>query len=344
MKIAIIGGGLAGCALAYVLNRLGQSVAVYEAGPTLANEASGNFSGLYNPRLSALRGPESDFYAAAYSLALRTFSQLPDIDWCPNGVLHLMDNKKKEERFRKTVQNWNWSPDHMRLVSVKEASEIAGIKLEHEALYLPQGGSVAPQKLCEAYMQNIELQLNTPIEKLQDIKADVTVLACGSSVLKFAPDLPIIPVRGQITQVKATPFSANVKCNICGNGYFMPAVKGIHTLGATFQPDLNHSDISDEDDIENIEKLSAVIPELGSGLEVTGQRASVRATSRHRFPIVGSAPGHNNVYFSAAHGSHGILSSLMSAHLLADFILDRPRCLPQKVIAALSPQRFANRT
>lgn len=343
MKIAIIGGGLAGCALAYVLNLLGKEVVVYEAGPKLANGASGNFSGLYNPRFSALRGPESNFYTAAYSLALRNFQLLGNIDWRPTGVLHLIDTEKKEQRFRKTVQNWNWSPAHMRLVSADEASEIAGIRLRYGALYLPDGGSVAPQKLCEAYLRNVEFHLDTPIENLQNIKADIKVLACGPSVLKFAPDLPIIPVRGQVTQVKATELSAEIKCNICCNGYFMPAVTGIHNMGATFQPDLNHSDIIDEDNLENIEKLTATIPELGSNLEVIGQRASVRATSKHRFPIVGAAPGHDNVYFSAAHGSHGILSSLMSAHLLADIILDRPRCLPKKVIAALSPERFANR-
>jgi tRNA 5-methylaminomethyl-2-thiouridine biosynthesis bifunctional protein len=254
-----------------------------------------------------------------------------------------MDNEKKKERFRKTAQNWNWSPDHLRLVGADEASEIAGIKLGHGALYLPCGGSVSPPKLCDAYMRDVQIQLNAPIENLKDIDADIKILACGTSVLKFAPDLPIIPVRGQITQIKATTLSATVKCNICCNGYFMPAVNDTHNMGATFQPDLNHSDIIDEDDLENIEKLNMAIPELGPELEVTGQRASVRATSRHRFPIVGLAPGHDNVYFSAAHGSHGILSSIMSAHLLADIILDRPRSLPKKVIAALSPQRFANR-
>ncbi len=303
MKVAIIGGGLAGCALAWILRQMGQEPVVYEAGPELASGASGNFSGLYNPRFSALRGPDADFYASAFSLALRSFKTFNDIDWCPTGVLHLMDTDKKEKRLHRTVKNWNWAPAHMRLVSSKEASGIAGIGLRYDALYLPDGGSVAPKKLCAAYMRNVDCHLNTPVEKLEDIEADVKVLACGSAVLKFVPSLPIIPVRGQITQVKATQLSADIKCGICYDGYFMPAKDGVHTLGATFQPDLNHSNIIKQDNQENIQKLAEAIPGLEAGLEVVEQRASVRATSRNLFPIIGKAPGQDNVYISTAHGS-----------------------------------------
>ena len=123
----------------------------------------------------------------------------------------------------------------------------------------------------------------------------------------------------------------------------MPAKDGVHTLGATFQPSINHSNVIEQDNQENIRKLAEAVPGLDIGLEVIDQRASVRATSRNRFPIIGPTPDRDNVYISAAHGSYGILSSLMGAHVLADMILDRPRCQPADVIAALSPQRFKKR-
>jgi tRNA 5-methylaminomethyl-2-thiouridine biosynthesis bifunctional protein len=230
----------------------------------------------------------------------------------------------------------------MRIVTPDEASRIAGIHLQYGALYLPEGGSVAPKKLCAAYMRHIDFRPNTPVENLEDIDAEIIVLTCGMAVLKFAPNLPIIPVRGQITQVKATQLSAEINCGICYDGYIMPAKNGVHTLGATFQPELNNSNIIKLDDQENIQKLAEAIPGLEVGLEVVDQRASVRATSRNRFPIIGPAPGMENVYISTAHGSYGILSTLLGAHLLADMIMDRPRCLAADVVAALSPQRFKN--
>lgn len=343
MKIAIIGGGMAGCALACILRQTGAEPIIYEAGPTLASGASGNSCGLYNPRFSALRGAESDFYAAAYAQVLRTFAQLDDIDWNPCGSLHLMTSDKIRDRLRRTIKNWNWDAAHMRLVDADEASRIAGIELHHEALHLPEGGNVSPEKLCAAYARDVEVHLNTQIENLDDIDASVTVLACGPAVARFAPELPLIPVRGQITQVTATASSAALKCNLCHSGYMTPARDGVHTLGATFQPDQIETALREEDDQENIRKLAEIAPGLEQGLTVTGQRASVRATSRNRFPILGALPGHSNVYISAAHGSYGMLSSLMGAHLLADMIHARPHCLPADVIKALSPQRFKNR-
>jgi tRNA 5-methylaminomethyl-2-thiouridine biosynthesis bifunctional protein len=343
VKIAIIGGGMAGCALACVLRETGAEPIIYEAGPTLASGASGNSCGLYNPRFSALRGAESDFYAAAYSQALRHFRSLEDIDWTPCGSLHLMTSDKIQGRLHRTCANWGWDAAHMRLVDADEASQLAGIELHHDALYLPEGGSVSPKKLCAAYAHNIEVHLNTRIEKLDDLDASITVLAGGPAVAKFAPTLPLIPVRGQITQVTATAASAALKCNICHSGYMTPARDSVHTLGATFQPDEADAEINEADDQENIQKLAEVVPGLAAGLKTVGQRASVRSTSRNRFPIIGKLPGHDAVYISAAHGSYGILSSLMGAHLLADMILDRPPCLPSDVIKALSPERFKKR-
>lgn len=343
MKIAIIGGGMAGCALAYILRQSGAEPIIYEAGPTLASGASGNSCGLYNPRFSALRGAESDFYAAAYAQVLQTFAGLDDVNWTPCGSLHLMTSDKIRERLHKTQKNWRWEAAQMRLVDAAEASEIAGIELAFEALYLPQGGSVSPKKLCAAYARNVDVHLNTPITTLAQTDAPVTVLACGPAVAHFAPELPLIPVRGQITQVAATTNSAALQCNLCHSGYMTPAQGGVHTLGATFQPDQENTDLRQDDDQENMDKLAEIVPGLEQGLTVTGQRASVRATSRNRFPIIGLLPGHSNVYLSAAHGSYGILSSLMGALLLADMILDRPHCLPSDVIKALSPTRFKKR-
>lgn len=342
MKIAIIGGGLAGSSLAYALKQAGQEPVVYEAGSELASGASGNSVGLYNPRFCALRGAESDYYTAAFSLVLRTFGGLGDIDWNPCGTLDLINDDKREKRFSQTVENWGWDLEHMRIVDSAEASAIAGVDLNYSALYLPQSGSVSPRKLCAAYMKGVDVHLNARVENLEDIDADVKILACGPAVKKFAPHLPITGVRGQLTDVKASELSQDVKCTICYGGYFSPARKGRHVVGSTFQRWLDHSDILEEDDQDNIQKLADNIPGMEQGLEIIGQRASVRATSKDYFPIVGALcnGGDDNLYVSTTHGSHGILSSLMAAHLLTDMILERPLCLANDSVVALSPTRF----
>lgn len=338
MKIAILGAGMAGCALAYFLKQSGHEPVIYEANDALASGASGNSYGLYNPRFTAFRTPESDFYVAAFCAALRTFAALDDIDWDPCDALHLINDEKKQKRFSQTIENWGWHKDQMRLLKKDEASEIAGVALQHDAMYLPQSGTISPKKLCAAYARGIDIRFNSKIESLDDLDADIKILACGPAVLKFAPDLPMGKVRGQITTVKASDASSAIKCNICYGGYVLPARDGLQTLGATFQPWLDHSDIIEEDDQDNIRKLAENIPGLEKNLEVVDHRASVRATSKDHFPMIGQLQ--DGLYISAAHGSHGVLSTLMGAHLLVDMILERPKSQSQSTIEALSPLRF----
>lgn len=344
MKVAIVGGGLAGCAAAHILKFVGAEPVIYEAGASLASGASGNSVGLYNPRFTAERTPQSDYYASAFSAALRVFEKFEDIEWNPCGALHLITDEKKKKRFFQTVDNWGWMAETLNIVDADAASEIAGVELRHEAMYLPQSGSVSPKGLCAAYADGIDYHLNAPKDAWRDSKADAVILACGPAVAEYMPELPAGRVRGQITEVAATEKSSEIKTTICYGGYMSAPVNGMHIVGSTFQRWLDHSDIIEQDDIDNINKMAAHIPGMDEDMNIIGQRASVRATSKDHFPIVGRVEGHDlgrdNVYVSAAHGSHGILSTLIAAKLLTDMITERPYSLSKDTIAALSPSRF----
>lgn len=345
MNIAIIGGGLAGTACAYALKQAGIESEIYEAGESLAGGASGNALGLVNPRLSAERNPESDFYASSFALAARSFDAIQsqtDIGWHKSGGLHLMVEDKKQKRLPQTVQNWGWPEGHMRIVPPAEASEIAGIPIEHEALYLPDAGCVNPSALCQFYAQGAKINLSRNIERLSDIKADAVILACGTAAKNFPETafLPLGTVRGQITRVKATEKSLNLRCNIGYGGYCSPALNGEHMVGATFQRWLDHTNVQPEDDAENLTLLQEHVPALRGDFEVLGSRASLRMAAKDHFPVVGRLAGYPNIYLSLAHGSHGIVTSLGAAQLIADMILGRPLSQSRFSVNALAADRF----
>ncbi len=334
MRVAIIGAGLAGCALALFLKRAGAEPVIYEAGAEIAPAASGNPAGLYNPRFTAEFGAEAEFYSAAFALALEIFPGLGDVGWRACGALHLITDEKKEKRFSQTVRNWP-APE-MRLVDAREASEIAGVEIAHDALYLPRSGLVSPRTLCTAYAADVEILFNAPVSSLPP--ADAVVLACGMGVAGFFPDLALRAVRGQVSFVKASSRSAELKTNICYGGYISAPVEGVHMAGSTFQRWLDHTDILPEDNADNLAKLERAVPAL-AGLEIAGARAAIRTTSPDHFPVAGQAG--ENSYVSAAHGSHGILSTLMTARILTDMILKQPPRVSQRVIERLSPKRIA---
>jgi len=344
MRVHIIGGGLAGCALAYTLRHAGLRPVIYEAGNALAGQASGNPVGLYNPRFSAILDAQALYYKTAFARALETFSTLEHTGWIPCGALHLMTDDKKARRFLQTVQNWGWSADRLRLLSAQGASRIAGIALSHDALYMPEAGTISPPKLCAAYTKNVEIRLNTTFTEEDFIKYEThcIIISGGVESHKFTmmQDIPLTTIRGQISRVRETNFSKNLSCALCYGGYITPAQDGLHTLGATFQPWLDHTDIRPQDDTDNIASLAAISPEMANDLSPQTSRAGIRLSTKDHFPVVGRLPDHQNIYISTAHGSHGILSSLMAAQLLSEMILGTMPSLPAETLRALSPERF----
>ena len=338
--IAIIGGGLAGTACAYVLKQYGFAPVIYERAAALAPGASGNIRGLYNPRFTALRGAESDFYASAFAQMRRTLGCMDDVDFTTIGALHLITDDDKQKRFTRTAENWGWHADHMRVVDAGIASDIAGVQINHAGLYLPDSGFAAPEKLCRAYAYGVETRLLSDIRSLDDIDADVIILCAGADVMDFCPGLPVHTVRGQITLAAENEASRCLKTNLCYSGYVSAPQGGYHVVGSTFQKWLSHTDVLVEDDADNLFKLRAVVPALGD-LKITGARAALRCSSSDRFPVIGHV--RDNIYVSTAHGSHGMVSTLMGVHLLADILRGGPLCLPQKTVSALSPARFAAR-
>lgn len=339
--VAIIGGGLAGTACAFVLKQRGFVPVIYEAGEELAVGASGNEVGLYNPRFTSERCPEQEFYAAAFFKALELFAVLEGIDWNPCGALHLVTDEKKAKRFPKTAKNWGWSKDNMQFIGAEEASRVAGIPLAQDALYLPRSGTVSPYRLCHVYARGVDVRLECNIEDFSNIGADYIILAAGMGLKKFdmLQHVPLKPVRGQVSYVRQTDLSANLKCTIGYGGYITPVQGGAHCLGSSFQPWLDHDEILMQDDKDNLEKLFAAVPALKAEYEVSGHRAGVRTTVKDHFPVVGQTG--ERMYVTTGHGSHGILSSLMAAHIIADLIEQKRPNVAQSVLESLSPQRFS---
>lgn len=350
-KVAIIGGGLAGCAAAYFSKRSGLYPIIFEQDEVVASAASGNARGMVSPRISAEMTPYAQYYSIAFQSLIAFFDGASeggaDIGWHKCGTLHLSIDTRKDKQFAKTVQNWNWDQKDIHRLSKGDVSIQAGIDLDFEALFLPQSGYVSPPKLCTYYADDVEVRSgqNVSDEMLADMDADIIVLACATGLQQFelARHIPFGTVRGQITKVSASAASAHLKCNLNYGGYCSPAdAQGEHMIGATFQRWLDHSRVIDGDNQENIDALRAVAPNIVEGMEVWGSRAAVRCTTRDYFPVVGKLGqiGDKDVYISGGHGSHGILSSFMAAQILMDQIAGRPVSVPDATLKALNPHRF----
>ncbi|MBL4588567.1 MAG: bifunctional tRNA (5-methylaminomethyl-2-thiouridine)(34)-methyltransferase MnmD/FAD-dependent 5-carboxymethylaminomethyl-2-thiouridine(34) oxidoreductase MnmC [Alphaproteobacteria bacterium] len=343
-SVAIIGGGLAGCAMAYWLKKQGLVPTVFEAEAELASGASGNKCGMLSPRLSKLRNVNSDFYMQSFAMAIRELGQISkthDIEFSSCGALHLMHNENMKTRYPSMVENWGWHSDHARIVDRAEASAIAGVEIEQAGLYLPDAAMANPAKLCHAYVDGIDVVYNAEIRDIQKDGTqwnvngeafDAVVLANAMSVKLYAQTYELVdkfglyPVRGQVSLAPSTPFTEKLNTILNYRGYLSPAYNGVHAIGSTFDRTGTSYDLLQEDHDEVISHMEETVPCMKGQLVPNDGRAGFRVSCKYRFPI--SERVAKNMYVSTAHGSHGLISSLQCAAIIHNHLCSGLRVYP----------------
>ncbi|MDD3019412.1 MAG: bifunctional tRNA (5-methylaminomethyl-2-thiouridine)(34)-methyltransferase MnmD/FAD-dependent 5-carboxymethylaminomethyl-2-thiouridine(34) oxidoreductase MnmC [Alphaproteobacteria bacterium] len=351
-SVAVIGGGIAGVAAASSLHDRGIEVHVYEKNG-LASGGSGNVRGLFNPRFTAQRGFESDFYSSAFMQALRVFQGLDEVGFDPCGSLHLVGDDQKQKRFDGFLGNWDWHQDHARLVSREEAGLISGVPVKHDALYLPDAGMVSPYRVVAALAQKVSV-VEEEVLALQQSDSqwlvngriyDAVVLACAADVLKFSQTqwLPVHTVRGQVSVIQVPDSLGALACNLCYGGYASHPFEGKMVVGSTFQSWLDDLSIREEDHADVLSKLSSVVEGFDGAADICDARAAFRCSAKDRVPVIGALPEYHGLYVSVAHGSHGLTSSVLAAEIIAAQMMGESSPVPRNVLACVSAQRFIDR-
>src|SRR3954471_3387311 len=163
----IIGAGIAGAATAAALLRRGWRVTVAERHDRVAAGASGNPAGIHMPRVVAGHSPERDFHAAAWRYGLAELARLgPAVVRQACGVLQLSVNERQVRQQEAVLRSGVLPPDMMRPVTPAEASELAGIRVDTEALWFPDGGWVEPGSFCRTLLAGADVQTGVHVTTL----------------------------------------------------------------------------------------------------------------------------------------------------------------------------------
>jgi tRNA 5-methylaminomethyl-2-thiouridine biosynthesis bifunctional protein len=343
-KIAIDGAGLAGTACAFVASSYGITADLYDPNG-LATQASGNPAGMVNPRISAKNDFLSNFYSQSF---VQFINSLGNHLGQKVGCLHLIEDTIKDKRYRSMSQEWPWPENAAQIVNTDQASDIAGIKIDKDALWLPDSMVAAPHDVCAYWLSKSNSTLH-PFSRQKDNIYDAHIDASGANmVARYAKDLPIYPVRGQLTILPENMACLDLRCNLAYGGYITPLHQGQQIVGSTFQKWVEHYNIEIDDHIENINKLQNSIPffqYLTLNKNIKG-RAGLRVASEDHLPVIGRWIPHQEavpLYLSGAHGSHGMVSSLMAAYMILDDMLNLPRMLPRTTRQSIAPDRFYKR-
>ena len=388
-RAAVIGAGLAGSATALSLARRGFAVILVERHPGPAREGSGNPAGVVMPQLAG-DGPGGDWYGAGYRFTRQLLEALrdPPPAWFPRGLLAAAWDRRSHQRLARLAEHPGILPGPLHWLEAGAAGEIAGIALPWPALYLPQAGWADPRDICRTLLiaagPNLETRYGRQVASLERWQGQWRLLAKDGGEITRAPlvvvaggreaisldqtrDLPLIPVRGQISRASPGSLSGRLKAVLTGPAYLTPAQGGRHTLGATFDPEDDDIEVRAEDHIRNLAALERFVPQLARELadRIESGRAALRAASPDHLPLVGPVPdlpaaGHcyrdlqlgrrpqdypslpcqPGLWITTGHGSRGLVSAPLAGEWLGAMICNEPWPVGLELLAHLHPVRF----
>jgi glycine oxidase len=363
--IAIVGGGVIGCAVAYELARRGADVLVVDRAD-IAAESSSAAAGILAPRVHATE-------SAIFPLAMASHQFFPtlvdalrdetgvDSDFAPCGALELAIDDAGEERLRDKVQ-WLHAAGHdvswLDPVDVTRreptlTSDCRGAFFDADG-YQIQPGRFTQSLAHAAARRGVSFQLGTEVLGVErqgtratalrttsgPITAGHLVLAAGAWMSglgeQLGVSLPVFPAKGQILSLRATPqpirsvvFGADV--------YLMPRRDGTVVVGATVEDAGFDKRVTAAAAAGLLHAAASLCPPL-AGATVDRLWAGLRPGTRDELPIIGPAPGYDNVTLAGGHFRNGIMLAPITASLLADVILDGSH---PELLVPFDPSRFA---
>ena len=326
-RVAIIGGGIASACVAYALTKKNIKVTLYCKDKEVAQGASSNHVGALFPLIHQQVDDISLFYQQAFWHALNCYKDLNSKgfnfshDWC--GLLEISYKTALEKRQDIFQQSSPWPKALITSINAKEASELAGITLQHGGLFMPSAGWIAPAELVqqlflaakETQHLTIKNQVNvTKINQQTDnswqletsigsINEELVIFCGGAESIKLniIDELPLSSVRGQITTMATNDKIKNLSTVICHKGYLTPAHQQQHCIGATFEKNSFDITATTEGDQYNLTMLEKCLPKLipWSEQDITASKARLRCMTPDHLPVVGAMPNikqHKKMY------------------------------------------------
>lgn len=353
----IVGAGLAGCWLARTLAERGVRVCLIEQNNSVAVGASGNPAGIAKPFVTRTPSLAMQFYALAHDYLLQQLSllKLAEQTFIPCGVAQL-------------VQRAYPTSTLYQRMNAMQADQKIGHNSHSEAIFFASSGWLNPDKLCNLLVRHplIDLKLDQTLsgcrrnytvnqppgwtlhfEQHEQRHCNHLVLATGHSLsmLPETRELPVVPARGQLSRFELDLPGSAPSCIVNGKHYVIPDGNTV-LVGASFQRNIDHSQILENEHEQNRMGLARLLPDLQINPIALAGYAGVRATTPDRLPLIGPIPDwlqcseiyarlrhgdrasqyaplplEKGLYVLGGFGSRGIVTAPLAAKLLADYLM-----------------------
>ena len=364
--VVIVGGGAAGCSVAYYLGLAGVKSTVIER-EGIGSQASGYSAGGLNPLQGiGIPGPLASVAMESYRLHQELWPVLKDetgvdYQWRIVSLIRAAFDETEFADLQETAEVFtaadgfeaSWldreqvldlepriSPDVLRAVIARGNASLDSYKY---TLALAQ----AAEKRGSTVRSGTARGLERAGGRITGVQLDDGVLHCDHVVLAVGPwsrraepwldlYLPVDPLKGEILRIELPggPLAHDISG---GGGSLYPKPDGLVWCGTT-EDWLGYDREPSESARRRIMKGAArLIPSMEQSKLVL-HTACLRPVTPDWLPIVGQAPGWENVYLATGAGKKGILLSPVMGKAVADLITEGTTKLS---IDNFSPHRFA---
>ena len=174
-KVAVIGTGITGCTLSYMLAKKGIEVDLFEQSESICSGASSHELLVTYPRLSAHDSPFGRFNLQSYIYATNFYDNLETAAWKKTGVILLNHDESTQKRQSSLLEKRSDGEIYQYLNS-DEASKISGIELKFNGL-LYKDDPFFVSKLAELEIDALALEITEQRIKSSDNPGALTSVA-----------------------------------------------------------------------------------------------------------------------------------------------------------------------
>ena len=363
--VVIVGGGAAGCSVAYHLALAGVKSTIIE-GQGVATQASGFSAGGLNPlQGTGIPGPLGSLAMESYLMHLDLFDQLQDdtgIDY-DGRIISLLKVAFDEEELAELQETedvfapvdgfetrWLDNREVLELEPRVSPKIIRGLVARGNAAMDSYKYTLAllqsAEKMGASIRSGTVAGLERDNNRITGVRLDDETISCGQIVLAMGPwsrkaeawldaYIPVDPLKGEITRMElpGTPLNHDLSG---GGGSLHPKPAGLVWCGTTEEWRGFDKETSTSAHQSILEGAVRLVPDMADA-RLSLQTACLRPVTPDWLPIIGRLPGWDNVYLATGAGKKGILLSPGIGKSVADLMTQGETLLS---IGPFSPDRF----
>jgi gamma-glutamylputrescine oxidase len=339
VDVAVIGGGVTGCACAHVLAGARMRVRLHEA-REIAGGASGRNGGF------ALRGGAQAYDAAREQLGrekARAFWQLTEryldrlAELAGDAFRGTGSLRLAADRVERTLLQAEWDALREDGFDAKWRDELPEpLAARYQgAIFSQRDGSLQPARwvrtlAARAAEAGADLREHDRVGSLDELDAEQVVLATDGYTHGLLPELDaaVQPTRGQVvvTEPLARRLFPCPHYARYGYDYWQQTPGDRLVVGGSRDAALDEELTAEEATTEVIQAhLERFVAELtGDSARITHRWAGIFGVTEDRLPLAGRVPGHEGLWVACGYSGHGNILGLTCGELVAQAILGRP--------------------